>query len=405
MRNNTLEFSINNIHSFISFFLVAGLVPPDGINTLVPIIGISWKIWHVLACIFIFYDYFIKINKIKKIEYRIIPFILYFFWIFFVTLVGEGEPFRFLTTYIPIVSAILLLELNRGNLKTIIGIIYIYLFILSIVNLICLILYPDGMYTASTYNEYTLNWFLGYKSSLQVYLYPLFIISLLYLAYGKHICCSILTILICLIEPILASNIMLAVIIIFNIIAFWIIKGKKFICFNTIICTASVIFTNLFIVSFSFTEIRFIESFIVDVLNKSTALSGRDRIWEYALYEIDSNFFFGRGILELEDRLGIFGGFLHAHNIFLEVLFEGGIIGFLLFITCFALLLINVSKHECRASRILLLSIFSVFLMGVVEVINHAFYALVWGIMYLSFFCNDIDSFLKEASYEKSGSR
>jgi O-antigen ligase len=71
-----------------------------------------------------------------------------------------------------------------------------------------------------------------------------------------------------------------------------------------------------------------------------TTLNNRSRVWAVALEHISKNPLLGEGygasseLLRVDDRL--FGAAVNAHNVYLEVLFSGGLLGFALFVTALA---------------------------------------------------------------------
>lgn len=71
------------------------------------------------------------------------------------------------------------------------------------------------------------------------------------------------------------------------------------------------------------------------VLGKDATLSSRTYIWDSALRMINSSLdslLWGHGVLQNSDMVNLLN-FVHCHNHLLQVLFNGGLVGFLLFVT------------------------------------------------------------------------
>jgi O-antigen ligase len=81
---------------------------------------------------------------------------------------------------------------------------------------------------------------------------------------------------------------------------------------------------------------------------------GRFEIWQNALIAIESKPIFGYGIFTFREVMGdAFNDARHAHNTYLEVLLETGVIGFVLYLFCLSFILISSLKlarkyTECR---------------------------------------------------------
>ena len=81
---------------------------------------------------------------------------------------------------------------------------------------------------------------------------------------------------------------------------------------------------------------------IVDMLNKDLTFTGRTNIWDTAINLIKRKFLIGYGCQTQEMRTYMFNNYeaVHAHNMILDLLYQGGIVLF----TLFSALLINIEN-------------------------------------------------------------
>lgn len=84
-------------------------------------------------------------------------------------------------------------------------------------------------------------------------------------------------------------------------------------------------------------------------------LSGRDNLWDYAKGMFYDRPLFGYGIGTYNiycNDMGYFSGAMHAHNIYLQLLAEVGIVGFMMFITVFVTSLAETIKIVRNAIKL-----------------------------------------------------
>jgi exopolysaccharide production protein ExoQ len=128
-------------------------------------------------------------------------------------------------------------------------------------------------------------------------------------------------------------------------------KGKKTVLFLDILVLVMGVIATTFITNF--------ES-VMGSLDRGTNLSGRTNIWAYALEQLNAGHFwlgFGRGaffntssfinpfVAEYQFNVN------HAHNGFLEILLDVGIIGLVLFGLCFVLLYVRSFKIAYKSKQ------------------------------------------------------
>ena len=339
----------------------------------------------------------------KIIKLYIIPFIAFFLFIVINTFACVGSPANAIGTYSLIIAFILLANCFDNDVGSLLDILSDYLFLLAIVNFVCLILFPDGMYRGIAISRFRSNWFLGYKASFSLYLYPLYIMSLLNLIYCRRMVFSLMSVLLCLVELSLggATAPFLALFIVGILLL--LTKEKKVFIFKPTICVSIILMLNVFLINRLVLKLDFVRNFITGVLKKSLTFNGRNEIWDSTLIAIWKKPLLGYGVTSLEIRLGMYGTLQHAHNNLLEILYEGGIVWLVMFL----LLMFFVSKNlertiQLRSSRVLSLSLFGLLIMSSTEPLTHQFDALNWLLIVLCCMTTQIEKSYSTYSDDKS---
>lgn len=132
----------------------------------------------------------------------------------------------------------------------------------------------------------------------------------------------------------------------------------------------------------------YFSSFIENVLHKDITFTGRTEIWQRTIDLISNNFLIGYGRLSIEDRINILNA-SSPHNQFLVIMFEGGIL--LLILTFIGMFYITKKLKKCRnkeISAILLSTIFSYSIMWITEPFSYTgttLMLIVWLLAYRSY--------------------
>lgn len=121
--------------------------------------------------------------------------------------------------------------------------------------------------------------------------------------------------------------------------------------------------------------------------------------WAAVLPEILSSPFLGFGYTSSLTREVLYGRVTaHAHNIFLELLYENGLVGLLIFVL-FNILIFNklYKNYEKTSSRVIFCAIVVIYVMYIFENLFRKSSVLIWAIFALGYYCDKIDTiFLKE---------
>lgn len=203
-----------------------------------------------------------------------------------------------------------------------------------LINFATIILFPQGMYE---FNNYTQNYFLGYRNNSIMLIFPAIIFSIVrsLRKYNKLTLSSFVITAVSFATVIIAfsatSVIGMTVFIIFLLLAL-INKMPNFLNIITYLAINIAYFFGVII-------LRLQEAFafiIVDMLGRDLTFTGRTKIWDCALAAFAKSPVFGVGEIENQASRDLIGA-THAHNYYLDLLYKSGLPGFLIF---FAILII-----------------------------------------------------------------
>lgn len=203
-----------------------------------------------------------------------------------------------------------------------------------LINFVTIILFPQGMYE---FNNYTQNYFLGYRNNSIMLFFPAIIFSIVrsLRKYNKLTLSSFVITAVSFANVILAfsatSVIGMTVFTLFLLLAL-INKMPNFLNIITYLAINIAYFFGVII-------LRLQEAFafiIVDMLGRDLTFTGRTTIWDGALAAFAKSPVFGVGEIESQASRDLIGA-THAHNYYLDLLYKSGLPGFLIF---FAILII-----------------------------------------------------------------
>jgi O-antigen ligase len=378
------------------FIAVLVLIPAEGIAILSPVIyqiiwGSSARIFAggILLLLFI-----MKLPTVKLDRTVIISVNLFFILMLCITFIRGGSIRVFFSNYYNAWAIFLLVVICENRFSELIDVSLFYLEILIVVNLASILLYPNGMYISET-THYTKNWILGYKSSLQYYVVPAIIFSWISSEYKGTSKRKKLFIILCLTEAALSENVMLLLCCMIMAIVDFYKLNKKTLVFNTNNYALVIIMVNV-LVLFFFRNITYNNFFskTLLLLQKSNDLGGRiNKIWPVAFKKISESFLLGYGCRTAEWNRNLYGiqAAIHAHNQWLELFMNGGVVLFIAYCFLVYILLRGWSKKHIISAQILLFGLFICFLMGTIEIFMRHIGAAVWMVFYFMPYADRID--------------
>lgn len=311
--------------------------------------------------------------------------ILFFLYLLMVTYVNKGATVKVIATSLPVIGLVLVLQYSlEKNTYLTIKSLYIYFSIVVYINFIFLIINPEGILQIHTFGPYYTGYhFLGVSNQLGPYMLTAATISLIYINMNGKFTLNILLLNICIYMTIISvsSATSLIWITLFYILIFIAIRKlqiSKLFTWGKV--TITIFLIHLLIVFFKVQ--KWFSYFILEILEKDLTLSGRTAIWDEALQLISKSYVFGYGEIQSARYITVGTAQFNAHNIFLQILLQGGIIFLFLFIVIFIISLRN--SRYCRVDSIryyLLLAAFILFNMMVSEVYSFVIIFLLFTLI------------------------
>ena len=230
--------------------------------------------------------------------------------------------------------ASLFLEANKKNSLDIIKAWAFLLRILTYIDIITMIMYPEGMFTSSLYS---INWFLGYKTERLVFCLPMTVFTC-YISFkdkGRFGIKSYWTLLLALFTTRFSDSTaaFYCLLVLGLIIVLYDFKNKLKINLDIIYKIFNLkILVPLYAVVTYFT-INIVNSplmqfIVVNILGKSMTLTTRTDIWDKVIPKVKESPFTGYGIITSQVYTDITGNkyATSAHNMTLQILMTGGLI-------------------------------------------------------------------------------
>jgi O-antigen ligase len=307
--------------------------------TAIPVFGteisLAWLDPLLIGMNFVILFYIVLVIFLRRytISKMTLLLILLAFAILISAFMHDNSLFPFIKMYGPAINLFLLVDLcvQNRSLHTLLKAMCILLTLWISINVITMILYPDGLFAVSKgFYMSSENWFLGWQKRIGPYYFPALLSVILY-AYYKH---NRITIWVYFIVGML----------IFTCIRVWAVAVLVcFVVFLLLLLVAKIPVMNKFLNPIMLTAVVYVwfvaiillrlqnhfSYFIVDVFDKDLTFSGRTYVWDEALETIEQNFFWGIGQLKTF-TLGR-SVFDSAHSAYLDMLIHGGIVAFILF--------------------------------------------------------------------------
>ena len=321
-----------------------------------------YQTWQICSVGLMFLILAIKntvwVNKFVKY------FILYKVEVFLVTTIFKGFSYGILVVDLAAIFIILLMCLDyREILKALV-------FIGTFAGLI-------NLYSIIKNTSADEIYFIGGKNSFSMFLIPMLFLSIIN-SNEKHGT---------IIEKVHFSNYFFVALCTYTI--FWGASGSGIISMitvlllmflfskykpNKLVVVGIIAFANILLV-FNSTSLFSSEKWIdfVEFLGKDATMTSRTLIWERAFNLLDGHYLFGIGrgsILEYKNFYDILQLKTEAHNLIVELLLNGGIVGFILFFSAVLSLIRKIDISQ-KKQRYVFFAIIAMFVNGLTESINN----------------------------------
>ncbi len=361
-------------NKYLFTLLIIPFLQPLIVNTIEPLD----KIYLVLKiiCAIIILLLFIMRGKFTKL---IIAIATYCVLLCVSTLLNSGEIVRCFSYIVPIASLVMLCDMwmdldSKSFFKNISVVFSIYI-LFNLITVISSSLLYDKLYLQHNMNKL---YFLGEDNRFIFVILPLIYFLLVNPTFGKKKSIRYLIYCICLFTLIYVWSVGAMVCTLFFGIMYYlfVIKKIKIRTFlNSLTVFLFILASNISLIIFKcynlFTDL------FKNLFNKSQTLESRYMLWDRGVSYIKQKPIFGYGIEKIEilkDKFIV----NHTHNALLQIIYESGFLGFLIFLII--LFIILKSINGCSNEKIKytsLISIFIMFLLGLFDSLNHAYFFLM----------------------------
>lgn len=220
------------------------------------------------------------------------------------------------------------------------------------INFLSYLAFPEGIYRLASGER---CWFLGYDNWWFIIIYVACFFAALHYEMTQDLFRMLLLMLIIhLTAALTRSGVLIAGIIIYDILFLTRLFKSRMLTYSSVWLT--VVAVNIILMLFT-------GSGVVRYLVKLTgrpiqSLLGRNYIWYKALERISANWLFGEGRQNLGDNTHIYRRFwgVNAHNLWLEIAVEGGLIGAFIFVLMLLSVSKKIKKATCRNAKQMLLA-------------------------------------------------
>lgn len=234
---------------------------------------------------------------------------------------------------------------------------YFLLYIYSIINIYTMFAYPNGMWV-SPLTKYWQMWFLGYDNNHIIILLPLIVFGYIYnmKKHGKlniYFYFMLFIVNFTVIKSWSATSIVGIM-----LIDIFIMYSKNINIKNIVKLFKLYVILFFLIILFRFQNI--FSYLIVDILKKDLTFSNRTYIWDYIIKFITKKPLLGYGIQNSNIRFNISRSYksFHAHNIFLETIYRGGIILLIVFLIMIYFVIKKLKEYNNEFSKFFMWVIF-----------------------------------------------
>ena len=328
----------------------------------------------ILITLSLFIIYYCSFTKKSKVINLVV---IYHIYLILITLFNKGDIKSIIKDACIFIGLSILVDIMIKNRPCdLIKVLLAILEIEVIVNLLTIILVPEGLYETIYFKN---NFFLGYDNQNINIVLPCLIFAYLHHAYTCSVFTRINLLFVIIVtgitEIMIWSGASLVILVIVNVVMlFNLYDNVRF--FNA--KNYLIINIEAFILMVLLKLQRIFEFLIVGILGKNLTLSGRIYIWDRTITLILQNPLFGYGVEYNEGRaskyalrtlyhtsskLASFAG-LHAHNRFLETTYRGGIILLVIYIFILFVAFKSLKRNEkTNCAKVIAIGLFA-YLMG-----------------------------------------
>lgn len=336
----------------------------------------------------------------QLIDWQIILSGLMFLVILFSTLKNHGDTMVHIRVTVTCFGMMLGVSNFRKTPRLLMSALLLNSEILIYINLICLFLFPGGMYLSHiTYGAHN-NWWMGYDNHWFVFYYVAYFLALVNILYGGNKWRSLFLIVVLHLTSLHTfSGVLIVGMLMMDVLL--LLKIYQWKMFNFEVIFAGGLLMSIVLVFFQ--TIGSIQYVIENILGKSDSMSARARIWRAVIGKIKEHPILGNGRFFLEQAQVIYGlpAAANAHNMWLEVLVEGGIVAFALFVAIIFAISVKNKKNRSVFYQVLLIPVAVSLVMMSVDAMMETRGVMFFAMMSIGYNCKFFETAVDEkaASY------
>lgn len=329
----------------------------------------------------------------------------YFLFFLGTTLYHNSENILYAIRQImPLMSISILTEYYMKNHRiSFIQAVYTVLFILIIMDILSIIMYPRGLYSTELY---TTNWFLGYKTArVRLATLPIIMFAAIYSIY-KHNKLNIwfwISSVLALMDTALSQNtggvVTIAVMLIMLFLLYFVNNDRMRVLFARLL-NPKILFIIVLLLTILINLMQNVEIFepiVVGLFHKDLTFTNRTMIWTTSLEIFRESPFIGNGYI-LNNTFGELVGSVYAtqaHSLFLSVLVYTGMIGMAIFLLLLYRTLTHVHLKNRRSTSIICaFYIICILIQGIISI--HLFTQFFYSSMIMLYYLKNQDNVIIE---------
>lgn len=384
------------------FFLMFPFFNPNALRYIpeLTLIYSLIQIWKLIACCIIIVLYLFR-GKLSKIVLLILLWECISIGTSLLNGVSDSRP---ITNALMVVSLAMITELSvKYSVVKFYRLLLKIVSILVLINLVLCLLYPSGLEMASLYtNTKNPMYFLGIDNGMAGNLIPFLFLICIFLFCdidinsNKRTRIFVAASLISVVTIIIVGSATGLFVLIINItftVLFTILQKRK-IPYRIALMVYCIFFVTIIILQSN----NFIVSIITELLGRSGTFTGRSLLWAAALEEIAKKPFLGYGYTG--GNITIWGGTYSSHNMFLEMMIQGGVLYFAVFIIITYIAIKRISQASVALGNTLFLGIYCFLLNGLMETGVSEFYFIF---IVLAYYARSVKIQFKEMNMITNG--
>lgn len=379
----TFEISLN-CRRLGYFLLIFPFLKPDFFRR-ISFIDQFFDMWCLASSLFIFSFAIVRLIKKKwRPSMALVTIFALNLWIQFSTFINSEFNMTLFKNFISLMSVSLFIDIFIKNYKKLIPALMFAFEILIYSNFITFIVFPHGMYSDGLYST---NWLMGYDNSqIKFYICAVIVASIYKEITQNRRRSNILMAVV--VMSVLFTKVFTALMGLAIVVAILVFNHKerlKRICQPKYYFIVAMMFFVFVVLNNALADKM---DLITKITGKGVTLTTRFDIWQRTLKMASDYFLYGHGWKSVEVRtFEYYNPFAtHAHDTYLEYLYQGGIVGMAIFFLLIILIIHKLSKCQNKNIKQIFSAIIFAFL--IMMIFEAYVFPIVYMIYMIVYHCN-----------------